>query len=144
MDINKQTIVALNNLLRGELSAVETYQQALSKVGEDKGAAELRRLLLAHQEAAEVLRSHVEHHGGTPETGSGAWGAFAKAVEGAAKLLGSSAALRALKAGEEHGIHDYEKALPELPAGCQSVIQTKLLPQARAHVPVLEGLLAMK
>lgn len=139
-----KVVSALNQLLRGELSAVETYQQALSRIGEDKGAAELRRLLQAHQEAAGVLRSHVEQHGGKPETGSGAWGAFAKAVEGAAKLLGNKAALHALDAGEKHGINDYEKALQELPADCRAVIETRLLPQARSHLPVLDGLLAMQ
>ena len=95
------------------------------------------------------LSVHVSVHfafGGRPEQGSGAWGAFAKATEGTAKLFGKSAALKALKEGEEHGIHSYEGALKgeDLPVECRKLISDKLLPQTRAHVDVLNQLLEMK
>src|SRR5690242_15871808 len=93
----------LNGLLRGELSATETYQQALAKVGDEAGAEQLRRIHREHREAANTLRQHVHMYGGKPDQDSGAWGAFAKAVEGAAKLFGNDAALKALKEGEEKG-----------------------------------------
>jgi uncharacterized protein (TIGR02284 family) len=130
----------LNSLLRGEISATETYQQALAKVGAEPGAAELRRIHDEHRETANALRQHVHHHGGKPDQGSGAWGAFAKAVAGAAKLFGNKAALKALKEGEEHGIKEYEEALadPELPADCKEMIRNQFLPQTRAHIPVLD------
>jgi len=138
------TTDTLNSLLRGELSAVETYQQALAKLDSTKGAAELKRLHAEHREAANTLRQHVHHHGGQPDQGSGAWGAFAKAVEGTAKLFGNDAALKALKEGEEHGIKQYEKALKDggLPADCQALITSTLLPRSREHVSVLDRLMA--
>jgi len=138
------TTTTLNTLLRGELSAVETYQQALAKLDDTKGAAELRRLHAEHREAANTLRQHVHQHGGQPDQGSGAWGVFAKAVEGTAKLFGNDAALKALKEGEEHGIKEYQKALQEkdLPADCRTLIASKLLPQAREHIPVLDRFMA--
>src|SRR5688572_24562249 len=105
------TIDTLNSLLRGELAAVETYQQALAKLGDTKGAAELRRVHAEHRAAADALRQHVHQHGGQPAQGSGAWGAFAKAIEGTAKLFGNDAALKALKEGEEHGLKEYQRAL---------------------------------
>src|SRR5207249_3419921 len=83
----------LNSLLRGELAATETYQQAMAKVHDEPGAADLRRIHLEHREAANTLRQHVRRHGGEPDHGSGAWGYFAKAFEGSAKLLGNAAAL---------------------------------------------------
>ena len=46
----------LNGLLRGELAATETYQQALAKVGDDPRAAELRRIHDEHRAAANTLR----------------------------------------------------------------------------------------
>jgi len=136
----------LNSLLRGELAATETYQQALAKVGTEAGASELRRIHDEHRDAANTLRQHVHQHGGQPDHGSGAWGAFAKTIEGAAKLFGNTAALKALKEGEETGIHDYEKALQDekLPTDCKTLIQTKLLPQTRAHIPVLDQLMQAK
>jgi uncharacterized protein (TIGR02284 family) len=138
------TTDTLNALLRGELSAVETYQQALTKLGDTEGAAELRRIHAEHREAANTLRQHVHQQGGQPDQGSGAWGAFARVIEGTAKLFGTDAALKALKEGEEHGIKQYEKALQDkgLPADCQTLIGSTLLPQTREHVPVLDRLMA--
>jgi uncharacterized protein (TIGR02284 family) len=138
-----EKIDTLNSLLRGEIAATETYQQALAKVGDGTGAAELRRIHEEHRDAANTLRQHVHQHGGKPDQGSGAWGKFAKAIEGAAKLFGNTAALKALKEGEEKGASDYEAALKdeELSMDCKSLITTKLLPQTRSHIPVLDRLM---
>jgi uncharacterized protein (TIGR02284 family) len=137
------TTDTLNELLRGELAATETYQQALAKVGNEPGADELRHIHKEHREAANTLRQHVRHFGGKPDQDSGAWGAFAKAVEGTAKVFGNAAALTALKEGEESGIRSYEDALQDegLPAECRNLIRTDLLPQTRAHIPVLDRLM---
>ena len=133
----------LNSLLRGELSATETYQQALAKYGQEPGADALREIHREHREAANTLRQHVHQHGGTPDQDSGAWGAFAKAVAGTAKLFGNAAVVRALKEGEEHGIQSYESALKDtgLPPECRQLIRDTLLPQTRAHIPTLERLM---
>ena len=130
----------LNRLLRGELAATATYQQALAKVGNEPRATDLRRLHDEHRTAANELRQHIHHHGGKPDQGSGAWGAWAKTVEGAAKIFGDAAAVKALKEGEEHGVKDYEDALADanLPGDCKDLIRNRLLPQTRSHIPVLD------
>ncbi len=130
----------LNRLLRGELAATETYQQALSKVGNEPRAAELRRIHDEHRTAANELRQHIHGHGGQPDQGSGAWGAWAKTVEGSAKIFGNAAAVKALKEGEEHGVKDYEDALndADLAGDCKELIRNRLLPLTRGHIPVLD------
>ena len=135
----------LNSLLRGEISAIETYDKALAKLGENGRMADIRRLHDDHIDAADALRQHIHKHGGEPAKSSGVWGAFAKAVAGTAKLFGSAVALRALKEGEEQGIFEYENALKDydLPVDCKNLIETKLLPQTRAHIPVLDQLLTV-
>src|SRR4051812_18367701 len=121
----------LNALLRGEISATETYNQALEKFAGQPEEAELRRIRDEHREAANTLRHHVRDHGGEPSTGSGWWGTWAKCVEGTAKLFGKSAALKALKEGEEHGVKDYQGALDDadMAADCKELIRTRMLPQ---------------
>jgi hypothetical protein len=132
----------LNQLLRGEMAAIETYRVALDAVGEEPLAEDLRALRRDHRDAADALWHHVEAHGGQPSTGSGAWGAFSKAVEGTAKLLGNKAAIKALKEGEEHGLKQYEEALISgLPADCEGLIRERLLPRQRNHLPVIDRLL---
>jgi hypothetical protein len=133
----------LNSLLRGELAAVETYQLALAKVDNQAGGSELHWLHTEHVEAANTLRRCVREHGGQPDHDSGAWGAFARAVEGAARLFGNAAALKALKEGEEHGAKSYEAALEdkEISPECKDLIRSILLPRTREHVPVLDQLI---
>ena len=112
-------VTALNSLLRGEMSAIETYRQANLKLDQEGSSTpELHNIQQDHRDAADRLWHHIEQHGGQPSEGSGAWGTFAKAVEGTAKLFGNKAALKALKEGEEHGLKDYQDALEDggLPA----------------------------
>jgi uncharacterized protein (TIGR02284 family) len=136
----------LNSMLRGELSATETYQQALGKVGTDPRATELKLIHVEHREAANRLRQMVHEFGGEPDHDSGGWGLFAKAVEGTAKLFGDAAALKALKEGEEHGLKVYQDALedPDLGPEIQDYVRTTLLPQTRAHIAALDRLMARK
>ena len=142
MTERSEALDTLNELLRGEMAAIETYRQALEVVEDGDGAEALRGLRRHHRDAADVLWHHVEAHGGQPSEGSGAWGAFAKAVEGTARLLGNRAALKALKEGEEHGLQKYEEALrADLPLDCELLIRETLLPRQRGHLPVLDGLI---
>ncbi len=133
----------LNSLLRGELAATETYQQALSAVGDEPGAADLHRIHADHREAANTLRQYIRTYAGEPDHGPGAWGAFAQVVEGSAKLLGDAAALRALRRGEQSGLAAYEDALEDhgLPLEVRTYIYNTLLTRTRAHLAVLDRLL---
>jgi uncharacterized protein (TIGR02284 family) len=143
MIISTSATHIVNDMLQGELAATETYQQALAQVGNEPSAEDLRRVHADHREAANQLRQFVRELGGEPSQSSQTWGAFAKAVEGVAKLFGNTAALKALKAGEEHGASTYEEALTNkhLPEAFIVFVRTTLLPQTRAHVAVLDRIM---
>src|SRR5687768_8280690 len=93
----EDTADALDSLLRGEISAAETYGQAISKVEGRPEADTLRSIRDDHVAAANALRRHVVARGEEASTSSGAWGSFAKAVEGTAKLFGNASAFKALR-----------------------------------------------
>jgi uncharacterized protein (TIGR02284 family) len=140
---DSKTVDELNHLLRGEVSAVETYEQSLPKFEEYPAAAqELRRIRDEHREACQVLREHVAKFGGSPSEGSGPWGGFAQAVTGTAKLLGPDTTLAALRRGEEHGINAYKESLDKdaLPAECKDLIRTRLLPRGQEHLANLDSI----
>jgi demethoxyubiquinone hydroxylase (CLK1/Coq7/Cat5 family) len=143
MQNSNHAIERLNSLLRGELSAVETYQHALKRIGEDADGVQLRQLHQDHIEAANILRQQVHQYGGKPDHGSGAWGVFAQAIERTASLFGEATAMKALRAGEERGIKDYERALTDtnIPPESQLLIRSDLLPRTRTHIHVLERLM---
>ena len=132
----------LDSLLRGEMSAVETYRQAIDKFAGEPQIDQLRGFQRDHRDAADKLWHHIEKHGGKPSEGSGAWGAFAKAVTGSAKLFGDTAALKALKEGEEHGLKEYQDALDDkkLPADCRELIQG-FLGKQRQHITAIDQLM---
>lgn len=133
----------LDSLLRGEMSAVETYRQVNEKFGGEPELKPIHDFQLDHRDAADKLWHHIQQHGGKPSKDSGAWGTFAKAVTGSAKLFGNTAALKALKEGEEHGLKEYQDALEgnKLPADCRDLIQG-FLGKQRQHIQVIDRLMA--
>ncbi|MDO8757154.1 MAG: DUF2383 domain-containing protein, partial [Elusimicrobiota bacterium] len=136
---------AIDNLVKGELSAIETSKQALGKVGYGTWpGAELLRIETEHETAAALLKERIRRRGMEPPQTSGLWGAWSKAIEGAAKVFGGKAAIKALKVGEEHGVNEYETALRDesLDPEIKALIRRTLLPQTRAHIPVLERVLS--
>jgi len=137
----------LNKCLRGELSAIETYTQALEKArrqqGRDAEFQQLSRILDDHQRAASQVRTLVQQIGGAPSQDSGAWGTWSKAVMGTAKLFGDKAALKALKEGEESGVKDYQSVVqdPSTPANVKSEIAS-ILTKDQEHIRTLDQLMA--
>ena len=133
----------LNSLLRGEISAQETYVQAIDKLATegDTDVEVLRDIAREHTGAVQRLRDAVRRTGGTPDESSGVWGAFARSVEGTAKTLGDKAAIKALKEGEEHGLKDYEEALDDVDPATRQVIVADLIPAQQRHIQQLDALL---
>lgn len=132
-----------NGLLRGERSAIETYDKALKDYRDHAGVVvELTRIRGDHAQAVKELEANIRSMGGVPDEGSGAWGAVANAVQAAANLFGTGSALESLQQGEKSGERDYKSALEDedVMPGCKSMIQTRLLPTVEAHVTALEAL----
>ena len=136
----------INRLLRDELSAIETYRQALDKsrdeYGQDARFQQLVQMLHDHEQAAMQLRQLIREQGGRESTDSGAWGTWANTVMGTAKLFGDTAALKALKEGEESGIKDYRALLEDqgMPPEVKGAL-TSILAQEQQHVAVLDRLI---
>jgi len=139
-------VETLEKLLKDELSATETYQQALDKLKEDVGLGQAVYLIPIyedHKDAVSSLQSQIRELGGTPAEDSGAWGTWAEIVLGGANLLGNEAVLKALLEGEKSGAEDYEEALQdaELSSDPRALIKSKLLPAQHAHIRALDRLL---
>lgn len=134
----------LNTLLRGELSAIETYNQAMGRIQDPAKRPTLQSIVQDHQVAAGMLRKQIVMHGGRPAESSGPWGTWASAVTGAAKVLGEEAVIKVLKEGEEHGVKEYRDALDQvgLDTDCRDVVQNDLLPKQESHIPTLDRFLA--
>jgi uncharacterized protein (TIGR02284 family) len=133
----------LNEILRGELSAVETYRQAVAKSGGIVGSETLKEFHDEHADNVSRLRSEIQKLGGTPTTDSGAWGVWAKTVMGSAKILGDKSALQALRQGEEHGLNEYNEVLKNknVPAPIKDLVQNDMLPGQQEHIQELSEMI---
>jgi uncharacterized protein (TIGR02284 family) len=136
----------LNSLLRGEISASETYRMAIDKVADSDqitmdNVSILREIESEHDQAAQELRQRITQLGGRPSDSSGAWGAWAKTVQGTMNLFGDTTALKGLKEGEEHGLKDYEEALSDVDSGSRQLIAAQLIPRQQRHLSLIDQLM---
>jgi rubrerythrin len=141
---NKKTVegpTQLDDLIRGEMAAVRTYDNVLEKVKDAKEVEKLKTIRKDHVNAVEKLKTFAGKDVKEDTNSSGAWGTFATAWTGGAKLFGDEAALKALNQGEEHGIREYKEALdddsikPEL----KQMIRTQFLPKQEEHIKTLKS-----
>jgi uncharacterized protein (TIGR02284 family) len=141
--ITTRAVDQINSLLRGEISAVETYNLAIEKVGDDhvSDATLLRAIAQEHGEHAQHLRDEIRRLGGEADDSSGAWGVYAKTIEAAAKLFGDASALKALKEGEEHGLKDYREALDDLDGSTRRLVAEVLIPAQQRHITTLDAMM---
>jgi demethoxyubiquinone hydroxylase (CLK1/Coq7/Cat5 family) len=129
----------LSSFYRGEISAVETYDQALQSGTLARHGAQLRLCRSSHQARVELLADAIRALGARPPSSSGIWGAFARAIEGTAAALGERAAILALEEGEDHGLGEYRAHAGELDVASEALVLQRLLPaQLETHRIVRE------
>ena len=131
---NESTLSKLNEFYRGEKSAVETYELAIKSVKDPELNNTLKQLCHSHAERVDTIQKKIQELGGKVDEGSGAWGAFAKIVQGGADLLGDSSAVSALEEGEDHGIKTYADAMKEDDAFIREFASSSMMPmQKKSH-----------
>lgn len=138
-------ISQLNSLLRGEISATETYRMVIESISDSTRYADqmalLRQIQEEHGRAAQSLRDRIRELGGEASDSSGAWGIWAKFTQGTANLFGDAASLKSLKEGEEHGLKDYEASIDSLDPTSANLVENQLIPQQQRHIHLLDQLI---
>lgn len=128
------TVEGLNELLRGELASVETYELALRTARDVDLTSALRQIRDSHARRVPLLQNKIRELGGQPVASSGAWGAFTRLVQRGADLLGNTTALAALEEGEDVGKRRYTRELGELDEATRQFVLIELAPeQQRTH-----------
>ena len=125
------SVAKLQECLRSELSAAETYELALKSVTHVGLHRTLQEILVSHSRRSALLRDKITGLGAEAPTDTGVWGAFAKAFQIGADLLGDRLAIAALEEGEDRGVELYSKDLAECDLKTRKLIDTDLLPEQR-------------
>jgi bacterioferritin (cytochrome b1) len=143
---NDKVCDQLNSLLRGEISAAETYKMAIDKISDSDSSRDadgrcLRDMQEDHGRAAQWIRSRIRELGGEPADSSGAWGGFAQTIQGTANIFGDTAAMKSLKEGEEHGLKDYQDALDHVDMTSASMFESEFIPNQQEHIMTLDSVM---
>jgi hypothetical protein len=123
------SIDRLNGLLRDELAAIETYDEALRGRSAFSGKSELSYCQRSHERRAAVLRDKIASLGGQPATSSGLRGAWERLVEASATAVSDTLAIRALEAGEVRVMRDYRMGVAGLAPEVRSFVERSLVPE---------------
>lgn len=129
----------IDELIRGEIAAVKSFEAVLGKIKDDNERRELMNLRDDHQKAVQSLKRYVSGDFNEGSMGAGAWGSFTTAFAGGASFFGDKAALQALKVGEEHGVNEYKQALNDntIQPEVRRVIESELLPNQQRHIQLI-------
>ena len=138
-----QNTTTIENLLKGELSATESYQKALKELEFPGGkflSDSLTPMYGEHKTTVSVLQEQIVKLGGVPPKSSGAWGSWPKLVLENASLIGKRSAVKVLLDGEKTTEAGYSAALQDstLSADIRKLIETDLLPTQQSHVRSLD------
>jgi len=142
---NYNDVDLLDSLLGGELTAVDSYEQAIPRFKGGLVATELRRIRDEHQHTVNTLRDRIHACGKEPAESARPWDAVASLVMGPAGTSGQQTVLHTLQQSEEHRIDGYLVALADhdLSFECRTLIGTTILPQCHQHVATLDWLIGI-
>lgn len=134
----------LDDLIRGEMSAVKAYDVAIQDLKNGNERTTLIRIRDGHKAAVTKLNKYAKNKPEVKEDVKtvGPWGTFAKAWVKGATLISNNAALTALKQGEEHGVDEYKEALADDTIGndLKNEIRASMLPSQERHIETLKAL----
>ncbi len=132
----------LNNLLKGELSAVASYEKALELVEEQRTADVLQQVRSSHAERVDKLREAIAVSGGDPIEESGPWGNMATMLtKTAGSVGGDTALLTVLEEGEDIGLNDYEWTLVKMHGEHRDLVKKDLFRKQKATHKLMSRLL---
>jgi bacterioferritin (cytochrome b1) len=130
-----ESIDALNEFLRSEMTASETYKIALDRLERgSKARAQLETARASHIQRVRKLQTRIRDLGGIPAQSGGAWGGISKTIEAVASLIGEKSAVAVLERSEDHGLQRYRDDVVRLKGLCHEFLVNNLLPsQVETH-----------
>jgi hypothetical protein len=127
-----QTLNKLNDCLRSERSAVDTYSLALKHADKPEVTATLTDIRESHEARSKRISEFLRSRGVEPAKSGGAWGVIAKAVQSGANLFGDVAAVTSLEEFEDYCLKMYSEG--QYSPDVRQFVDRELLPEEqRTH-----------
>lgn len=130
-----------DDILEGELSAVEAYKQAKEQFSMPL-KKRIDQLCKDHKEAFRFWKDVSNKTNFDKKVGSGVWGKVVEGFVGTAKLMGETPTIKVLKKGEEHGLRQYKEMLrrEDIPHKYKDKIKKIFIPQTLNHIDSLTAM----
>lgn len=134
---HQHSIDTLNELLKGELMAMDIYQETEDMQGDVQVMEMLKQFAKDHQEHAQLLADRIKELGGTPIEDTGMAGTMAGMSSKINALRGPSHLLEQVYAGEDKGVHAYEDRIDELDPESQAIVR-KIMSKDHDHLKLFK------
>lgn len=136
----------IDQIIRGEISAMKAYEQVMEKIDDDPEEYRLKQFKLDHENAVQFWKKEERMSGKITESDSSIWGTAVEAFVGTSKLVGEKTALKALKKGEEYGLSLYEDLLNSdgLTTIQRAEIKETFIPRQKRHIESINALIKMQ
>ncbi|MCO5142326.1 MAG: hypothetical protein M9962_04455 [Oligoflexia bacterium] len=139
---------ALKNILQGEISAVEAYDEAIRKLSDDEKVTEEYDLSIIRQHhinAVNFWKLHLVSNSDAEEKNitSGIWGTVVEIALQTANFIGHTTLLNTLRDGEVMGLDQYQELLknPSIPPLCKTHVKETIIPNIDMHIQRLNLLI---
>jgi hypothetical protein len=129
----------LNEFLRQEMSAVESYREALTRLTDPVLRMRVIECLRSHGMRVDTLLDEIDELGGSASGWNGAWHGFENA-----RALSEDDAVAILEAGEEQILARYRRDMRKLDADTQELVEMELLPEQERTFTLISSLKAVK
>lgn len=140
-DYSTGAVDRISQILRGEISAVEAYEHVLNRFALEPDINRLNEIKNHHESAVSFWSNILAESGIEPDEDSGPWGQVVKTFVDTAQFFGDTATLRALHAGESHGLNEYQELLMDstIPAVLKDRVRETLIPKQEQHIALIEA-----
>lgn len=120
---NKEHIDTLNELLKGELMAINIYEKVKGIQQDEQVSDMFKKFEEDHQRHAEKLSQRIIELGGEPKEGTGLAGIMADISSIFKSLRGPEEIMKQVYSGEDKGIHAYEDRIDEIDPVSQEIVR---------------------
>ncbi len=142
-DVNKVVNTNINEILRGEISAVETYDSLLEKIKNSSRHFILKTIREEHFASIRYWRDEALNQGKFPQLDSALWGDMVMLFVEASKSISTKTAIGMILKGEEHGLKNYQSMLDAqfLTVDQKKKIKETFIPNQKDHIGALNSIL---
>ena len=136
----------IEEVIRGEISAAEAYEQVMESLKTDPEAQRLQSFHEDHLDAVDYWKEQSMKDNILDDDSSGIWGTAVKGFVGLSKLFGSTSALAALREGEEYGLKLYKDLVKSenLSEEQKEQISTHFIPLQEKHIDSLNAIIKLQ